>query len=316
MEEVSRLGRGLWMKRIVMIVVIIVVLFAVVVPVTMLRTVDVGYGALLVDPLTRSVSEPIVGPAWFLKAPWVSDVRVYFALDSVGMWKEDGLTGDFPPITPISSDGLRIEIDVLVRWSLDSTKLKALYERFPRLDWKDIVVSSVTREVARTIVGQYSAIQIIENRSVITQHLTSEIKNSLYQEESLLNALINVEVDLRDIDPPLEFVKAIEAKLAAEQAQLQAEFEKQRIIILANASASERIIFAQGEATSRLILANGTAEAIRVIAENNVMNTAELTNLFLTLEALKEIGKTTQNFIVVLGEDNLTYLIPTEPITP
>jgi regulator of protease activity HflC (stomatin/prohibitin superfamily) len=316
MEEVSRLGRGLSMKRIVMVVLIIVVLVAIVVPVTMLRTVDVGYVALLVDPLSRTVSEPIAGPAWFLKAPWVTDIRVYTAVDSVGMWKEDGLIGDFPPITPISSDGLRIEIDVLVRWSLDTTKLKALYERYPRLDWKENVISSVTREVARNIMGQYSAIEIIENRSVITQVLTTEIINSLTTEESLLNALQNVEVDLRDIDPPLEFIKAIESKLAAEQAQLQAEFEKQRIIILADASAAEQIIAAEGEATSRLILANGTAEAIRIIAETNLMNTTELTNLFLTLEALKVIAETTQNFIVVLGEGNLTYLIPTEQITP
>jgi len=40
------------------------------------------------------------------------------------------------------------------------------------------------------------------------------------------------------------------------------------------------------------------------------MNTTELTNLYLTLEALKEIGETTENFVVILGQDGLTYLIP------
>jgi regulator of protease activity HflC (stomatin/prohibitin superfamily) len=132
----------------------------------------------------------------------------------------------------------------------------------------------------------------------------------------LLDSLENIEVDLRDIDPPVEFLKAIESKLAAEQAQLQAEFERNRILILANASAAEKIIAAEGEATSRLIIANGTAESIRIIADDLGMNATELTNLYLTLEALKEIAKTTGNFVVILGDEGLTYLIPLEQEQP
>jgi len=310
--ETSRFGFGdrPWLKRVAVAVLFLLIVFAIIVPLTVFRTVAVGYGAILVDPITKTISGPITGPAWFFKAPWVTDIHIYYALDSVGMWKEDAVQGDYPPITPISKDGLRIELDVLVRWSLDSTKLNALYETFPNLDWKDRVVASVIREAGRDIVGQYTVVQIIENRSVITQVLSDEIVSSLYAEESLLNALINVEVDLRDVDPPAEFLKAIEAKLAAEQSKLQAEFERERILILANASAAEKIIAARGEAASRLIVANGTAESIRIIAEDAGMNTTELANLYLTLEALKEIGRTTENFVVILGQDGLTYLIP------
>ena len=312
MGETSRFGFGdrPWLKRVAVAVLFLVIVFAIIVPLTVFRTVAVGYGAILVDPITKTISGPITGPAWFFKAPWVTDIHIYYALDSVGMWKEDAVQGDYPPITPISKDGLRIELDVLVRWSLDSTKLNALYETFPNLDWKDRVVASVIREAGRDIVGQYTVVEIIENRSVITQVLSDEIVSSLYAEESLLNALINVEVDLRDVDPPAEFLKAIEAKLAAEQSKLQAEFERERILILANASAAEKIIAARGEAASRLIVANGTAESIRIIAEDAGMNTTELANLYLTLEALKEIGRTTENFVVILGQDGLTYLIP------
>ncbi len=311
MEEFPRLGWRLSrLKKVAVAVLIVVISIAVIIPLTMFRTVAVGYGAILVDPIGKTVSGPITGPSWFLKAPWVSDIRVYYALDSVGMWKEDELQGDYPPITPISKDGLRIEVDVLVRWSLDPTKLNALYQRFPNLDWKDRVVSSVVRETGRDVIGQYTAIEIIENRSVITTVLSDEIVASLYAEESLLNSLINIEVDLRDIDPPVQFLQAIEAKLAAEQAKLQAEFEREKILILANASAAEKIIAAEGEASSRLIIANGTAESIRIIAEDAGMNATELTNLYLTLEALKEIAETTQNFVVILGQDGLTYLIP------
>ena len=100
------------------------------------------------------------------------------------------------------------------------------------------------------------------------------------------------------------------SKRVRELLELQAEFEREKILILANASAAEKIIAAKGEASSRLIIANGTAESIRIIAEDAGMNATELTNLYLTLEALKEIAKTTQNFVVILGQDGLTYLIP------
>lgn len=298
------------MKKGAVAVLIALMLLAIIIPLTMFRTVGVGYGVTLVDPIGKTVSDPITGPAWFLKAPWVSDIPIYYALDSVGMWKEGDLQGEFPPITPISQDGLRIEVDILVRWSLDPVKLSALYQRFPNLDWKDRVVSSVIRETGRDVIGQYTAIEVIENRSAITKVLSEEIVAALYAEESLLDALMNVEVDLRDIDPPVEFLKAIESKLAAEQAKLQAEFEREKILILANASAAEKIIAAQGEAESRLIIANGTAESIRIIAADMGMNATELTNLYLTLEALKEIAKTTENFVVILGDEGLTYLIP------
>jgi len=53
---------------------------------TMYYSVGTGYAAILVDPLSGSISEPIVGPAWGVKAPWVSVVHVYIATDTLGMW--------------------------------------------------------------------------------------------------------------------------------------------------------------------------------------------------------------------------------------
>ena len=308
-------GKSLLM-RIGVIVVIAVIIGAAFIGLSMFRTVDVGYGVVLVDPIGKSITGPITGPSWYLKAPWVNDVSIYYARDSVGMWKENGLQGDFPPIQPISSDGLRIEVDILVRWSLDPSKLKTLYQSFPLLDWKDKTIASVIREVARDVVGRYDAIQIIEERAAMGQALSDAIVIALENEDSLIGALENIEVDLRDVDPPIAFLVAIENKLAAEQSKLQAEFESERILTLANASASQQIIAAEGEATARLIIADGTAESIQRIAENVGMDMTEFTDLYLTLEALKEIAKTTENFVVIMGQDSLTYLLPLEPGQP
>jgi regulator of protease activity HflC (stomatin/prohibitin superfamily) len=293
-------------------VLIILIILFVILPLTVFRSVGVGYGVILVDPLAGSVSEPVIGPTWFFKAPWVSDVHIYYAVDSVGMWTEAGVQGEYPAIAAISKDGLSIEVDVLVRWSLKPTELKEIYQTFPRLDWKDRVVSSVIREVTRNVISNYTAIQIIENRLLITQDLGLKIRASLIAEESLKGSLdpSTIEIDLRDITPPSKFLQAIEDKLAAQQAKLQAEFEREKILVLANATATQQIIEAEGEASSRLIIANGTAESIRIIAERAGMNATELTNLYMTLEALKDIAKTAKTFVVVLGEDGLVYMLP------
>ncbi|UCG45729.1 MAG: prohibitin family protein [Candidatus Bathyarchaeota archaeon] len=318
MEDIPRIGFGSrsQLTKAVTVFVVILIICAIIIPLTMFRTAGVGYGVVLVNPMDGTISEPLIGPTWFLKAPWVSDVHLYYAIDSVGMWTEGQVQGDYPAVTPMSKDGLRIEVDLQVRWSLDPTKLKTLYQTFPALDWKTRAISSVIRETTRDVVGHYTAIEIIENRTDITQALSAGIVTSLFAEKSLGDALVSVEVDLRDIDPPIEFLQAIEGKLAAEQSKLAAEFERERILILANASAAERIIAADGEATSRLIIANGTAESIRIIAENTELNTTELTNLYLTLEALKEIAETSENFVVILGQDGLTYLLPVAPEEP
>lgn len=63
------------------IIIILLLLIA------MLATVNVGEAALLVDPISNSVSStPILGPSWFLRAPWISVVKVYYAVDTLGMW--------------------------------------------------------------------------------------------------------------------------------------------------------------------------------------------------------------------------------------
>ncbi|KYH38566.1 MAG: hypothetical protein AYL28_003220, partial [Candidatus Bathyarchaeota archaeon B23] len=107
------------------------------------------------------------------------------------------------------------------------------------------------------------------------------------------------------------FVKAIEAKLAAEQLSIAAEYNRTRMLVLANASAASQIIEAQGFATSRLIVANATRRAIEIIAAEEGMDVVELTSLYLYLETLREIAERGGSIIIISGEENL--LLPIQP---
>jgi len=106
---------------------------------------------------------------------------------------------------------------------------------------------------------------------------------------------------------------AIEAKLVAEQAKMQAEFEREKILILANATAQEAIIKAQGEAQAKMIIANGTRQAIQMaIQAAGVTNSTRIAEIYLWVEALREIAPDIDVLIITTGEDGspLIYQLP------
>ena len=250
-------------------------------------TLGVGDAMIIVDRSTGTVSEPILGAtAGFLLDGFKRivglqyPVFIYYQIDSVGMWSEwkleggnwiESARGDYPAVKTLSKDGLEIEVDILVRWSLNPNKLKQLYEKYPNQNWKDVAINSIIREEVRDTIAEFTAIQVIEERARIADELEQSIKRGLLEESTLQGVIVEGDllVDLRDIDPSIEFIKAIEAKLAAQQSKIQAQFEYERALILA-----------QAESQSMIIVANGTRQAIETIlkitGETNSTRIAEL----------------------------------------
>lgn len=283
--------------------------------------IGVGTAMLVVDATTGEVSDPVLGA----RAGFLIDgfkrmvglqypVFIYYQMDSVGMWSEWGLEegtwvesarGDYPAVKTLSKDGLEIEVDILVRWSLNPAALKELYQKYPNLDWKDVAINSIIREEVRDTIAQFAAIQVIEERATIADELGQAIKQGLLEEPTLKDTMVeaNLMVDLRDIDPSIEFVKAIESKLAAEQSKIQAEFEYERALTLARA-----------ESESKIIVADGIKEAIdTIVSITGETNSTRIAELYLTLEAMKTIAPNTETFIVIFGASGvpLVYPIPT-----
>jgi len=114
----------------------------------------------------------------------------------------------------------------------------------------------------------------------LRRKLERAILAKLATEPTLYGAIINFEFDLRNIGYPDIYTQAIEAKLAAEQQMKQAEFEKQKIIILAEADAEKVTINAQALANATVLQSMGKADAITFIANQTGIEPKELTNLF------------------------------------
>jgi len=307
-EETRRIRRVFKGLAIVVTVIVIVAGIALVFSI---GRVGVGYVAVVVDPVFGTLTAKGDGTTdfYFLKTPWSNVIPIYIATDSVHMWTEvEPLTGkttygDFPALQALTKDGLGVEVDITVRWSISPSAVIDLYKNFPMADWKERAIIPIIRRIVRDTIVEYTALETIEKREAVGAEIEAKLITALAKEPSLANAVILSTIDLREIKLPTTFVQAIEAKLAAEQLALAAQFNKTRILVLANATAQSEIIKAQGLATSRIIIANATHEAIRILAGESSLNQSQLTNLYLILEAFKEMAQTGNvTFLVITGE--------------
>jgi len=287
-------------------------------------TVGTGEAVILVDPIFKSISpEATLGPSFYVKWPWASAIRIMYSIQSVSMETEYVQTspnfwavskiGDYPGINVLSKDGLQIEVDIQIRWSLDPTKLVALFRNYPALDYKGVVITSVTREVVRDAIAQFTAIEVVEKRANITVAIQLQLKEALMKEPSLAGAINTLEVDLRNVDPPFSFLQAVAAKITAQQKALEAEYNKTAQLTLANATAQKQLILAKANAQAMEITANATARSIYYItrlASTDATTSERLTELYLTLEALKVIAATDSRLILLWGTQTPGLIIP------
>jgi regulator of protease activity HflC (stomatin/prohibitin superfamily) len=306
-------------KTLLRIIIIIAVAIAVIglMVFTMIFNVGVGEAGMVVDPLTGSISDPILGPTFGIKAPWTSLTTVPYARETLGMWG-DGTDefADYAAIDCFSKDQLEMQVDIMIRWSVDPNKLKDLYQSYPSLNWEDKAVASIVREHIRYITKQYTAVQTIELRDQIGLEIEQELTNAINRAESLRGAIINIEVDLRNVGLPDKYTSSIEDKLAAQQLKIQAEFEAERKIILANADAQALLIGANATAEQKIIDGQGIREAIDVlVAEHSIADEdyMEFLDLYVYLKTLETLAENENvNFIVGVEDENLLI----QPTTP
>lgn len=289
-------------KRIIGTVAIIIILATL--SGSMIRYVDTGYIALIIDPLAppaSKVSEPISGPSYYIKMPWAYERDIYVSTDKY----ED-------TIPCFTSDQLEMQVLIQIRWNLDVSRVRELYLSYPSLNYKP-AIESITEQIMKTVTKNYTALETIAYREIVIAEIEKAVFKGLEAAPSLRSALASLEFNLRDIGYPANYTRSIEKKLVAEQEKIRASFERERILILANATAQQVVIEAKGEATARIIRASSIREAIRLISEaTGITNTTRLVELYLYLEALKEMAPNINILILTMGPEGIPiiYQIP------
>lgn len=272
---------------------------------TMIISIEVGHAVLLVDPLSGTTSDPILGPTYVVKAPWVTPIDIYVATDSFS-----------DTIASFSSDQLEMEIQVLVRWSLNLDNLRELYQNYPNLNYKTTAIESILAETMRLITKGFTALETIEFRDIVRNDIEQAVRQEINAEPSLAKALIDFEFDLRNIGYPESYTASIEAKLVAEQGKIQAEFDRERILVLANATAQESIIKAEGIARAAVIEANATREAIELVLQStgDEGNVTRIAELYIWVRTLQAIAPDID--IMIVGSEGTPVLIPAGATIP
>jgi regulator of protease activity HflC (stomatin/prohibitin superfamily) len=301
--------------KIVMALVIIVVLVAVSLSVfflTMWVNVPVGNTVVMVDPVGGKITGPVLGPTWATKAPWVNAVQIKVAVDTLGMWGSGtDPTADLPTVKSFSKDQLEMEIDIMMRWRLDASRVKQLYENLPQKNWKMDIVASIAREQVRIVTKEFNTIETIERRDFVAQTMRDAIWNKISSSAPLAGAITDFEFELRNIGYPARYTSSIEDKLVAEQQKIQADFERQIVVINATANAEKITIEAAAKANATVIEAKATREAIELVLEAagvDSNNETRIAELYLVVQTLQKIAPDID--MLIMAPDGTPILLP------
>jgi len=272
------------------------------------KSVEVGHALLIIDLQTGNIYAVTGASAGFL----VDGSRAILGLiRSVDIYYATDVYEDTIPC--FSSDQLEMNVTIQMRWQLDPHLLIELYKNYPKLDYEATAVDSILEETIRFVTKNYTALETIANRPLIAEQMQTAVQEKLLEEPTLSRALSYIRFDLKNIGYPIGYTQAVEQKLEAEQKQLQAEFERQRVLILANATAQELVIKALGEAQARIEVAKGTQDAIQrlIQAAGTEANSTRIAELYIYTEALKAIAQYIQSLVIIQGSVTPLITIPT-----
>jgi regulator of protease activity HflC (stomatin/prohibitin superfamily) len=267
-------------------------------------SVGVGDVALVIDPLSGTISNPVAGPRWFLKLPWQSIVRVPYSTQYLILSDSDA-NADFRSLMCFSKEGIEVATDIVVRFGIDVNKAALLYQSYPAMNWEFTTINSITSETTKGITKNYAWTEIRDKRVELATQIQDAIRGALSNEPSLKAGIINVEVDLKNVAFPQRLVDELQATVAAEQAVVTAENQRKSTLILANATAQKVLIEAEGEANAQIARAKGEAEAIQTIIE---IVGSDGWETYYTMQKLKEISPNIDTLII--GGTNPTTVIP------
>jgi len=264
-------------KQLIIIAGIVVVILILIFSSRMFYIIQPGERAVIFRPFTTGLDkENIYIPGFHVVAPW-NDFHVY---DVKELKAEETMD-------VLDKSGLKVIIDVSVRFNPIYNKIGSLHEIFGKNYVNQLVIPEV-RSSVRQVAGRYTAEEIYSTkRSEVEQTIISETNKILGENFIDMRALL-----IRSINLPNQIQQAIESKLTQEQEFLAYQFKLEK---------------EKSEAERRRIAAEGEARA------NNIITSSLTTNLLKMrgIEATAELAKSPNTKVVVVGsgKDGLPLIL-------
>lgn len=159
-----------------------------------------------------------------------------------------------------SSDAQTMDISMTIQYKIDSSKVVNILTEYVSMKELGKRIEKVADDKVKSVLSQYTAMEIIETRAAISPEVEDIIKNAVgdkyYAEVTAVN--------LTNIDFTDEFEKAVEDKVVAEQQKEAAITKAEQELEVAKLQAQAKIEEARGDAESQKIIASATAEAMAI----------------------------------------------------
>lgn len=160
-----------------------------------------------------------------------------------------------------SSEGLGVEVDIALNFTLDSAKVPDIYAKW-RADIESIshkYIRQTIREGLQLTFAKYTAEELYSTKKETARGEVEEyVVTKLLPEGFLLSQLT-----VNRIQPPPAVIEAINQKVAMVQQAQRSEQEVRK----KEAEAAQKVAEAKGQAESVKVAAEGEAESIRLRAE-------------------------------------------------
>jgi regulator of protease activity HflC (stomatin/prohibitin superfamily) len=164
-------------------------------------------------------------------------------------------------ITVTSSEGLGIETDVALNFTLDAKKVPSIYSK-----WRDNIeniehkyIRQTVREGLQNTFAKYSAEELYSTKKETAR---AEVQTFLENKIGPFGFMIS-QFTINRIEPPQQVITAINAKVAMIQQAQQSQQEVKK----KEAEAAQAVAVARGQADARKAQAEGEAAAIEMTAD-------------------------------------------------
>lgn len=158
-----------------------------------------------------------------------------------------------------SADAQPMDVQMTVQYQIDSDKVIDIATQYGKLSILENRIQAIAIEKTKSALSGYKAMNIIENRALMSPKVEEIIMNAV-GEEYYVNI---VAVVLTNIDFSDAFEQAVEEKMIAEQEKLKADYQNEMKVAKAKADAEAELKTAQG----KIEIAKAEAEAKKIAAE-------------------------------------------------
>ena len=245
-------------------------------------TVDAGEKAVV---LTFGEISRTADPGLHIKIPFVQTVKKFnVRVQKATFGRGEGALAEQPVLSAYSFDQQIIESYRLsITWSYDADKIDQVYKYFGTGVSDNIfhtVISPVVQQSTKTILGQYTAVTIVQDRAKLDHSIAQIMEEQLKQYPVKI-----LSIQLEDVNFSKNYESIIEQTAQKKQEVETARNELQKVQIesqkqVAQAEAENKAIKLQADAEAYRITVQAKAEADAIKLKGDALrNNKELVDL-------------------------------------